>query len=71
MWEATVWALGTWVKVTALLAVLLGICWLWLGSGSGGFVLAVLAAVLIEIHLTRALLRELGTEAGMHWWWTR
>lgn len=71
MWDATIWAVATWLKLTALNAALLGICWLLFGPGSGGFVLAVTAAVLAEIHLCRLLAREWTHEASMHWWWGR
>lgn len=69
MWDATTWAVVTWLKGTVLLAVGVGICWLVYGAGSGALVLAVIAAVLVELHLTRLLLREWSHEASLRWWW--
>lgn len=69
MWEATTWALATWLKGTLLLALLVAGCWWWFGTGSGALVLAVITAVLIEIHLTRLLVREWTHEASFRWWW--
>ncbi len=69
MWETTGWALATWLKGTLLLALLVASCWWWFGTGSGALVLAVIAAVLVEIHLTRLLLREWAHEASFRWWW--
>lgn len=70
MWDATVWAALTWAKYTALLAAVVAGCWWWFGTGSGPLAVAVLVAVLAELHLTRALAREWAHEASMHWWWT-
>lgn len=70
MWDATVWALLTWLKFTALFAAVLGGCWLWFGLGSGQFALVAIAAALAEIHLIRLLNREWSHEASMHWWWS-
>jgi hypothetical protein len=69
MWEATTWALATWLKGTVLLALLVAGCWWWFGTGSGALVLTVIAAVLVEIHLTRLLVREWTHEASFRWWW--
>jgi hypothetical protein len=69
MWETTTWAVATWLKGTTVLLALLGVCWWWFGTGSGALVLAVIAAVLVEIHLTRLLLREWAHEASFRWWW--
>jgi membrane protein YdbS with pleckstrin-like domain len=70
MWDATVWAAMTWLKLTALLAVAVGVCWLVFGAGSGGFVLAVIVDAVVELYLTRQLAREWAYEATMRWWWS-
>ncbi len=63
----------TWLKLTALLTVAVGgVCWLFLGTGSGWFWGGVtLAAVAIEVQATRALAAEWSAEARHSWWWTR
>lgn len=71
MWDATVWAALTWLKLTVALVLVVAGCWWWFGTGSGQLAVAVIVAALAELHLTRALAREWATEAGMHWWWTR
>jgi membrane protein YdbS with pleckstrin-like domain len=71
MWDSTAWAVATWLKGTLILAVAVAGCWWWFGTGSGALVLAVLVAVLAEIHLTRLLIREWTHEASLHWWWGR
>lgn len=70
MWDATAWAVVTWLKGTLILAALVGVCWLVFGAGSGGFVLAVIVAALVELHLCRLLAREWTHEAALHWWWS-
>jgi hypothetical protein len=71
MWEVTEWAFITWLKLTALLAVGVGVCWLMLGTGSGWFWLGVTAAVLTDLWVARQLSREWAHEASYRWWWTR
>lgn len=68
MWAALVWVVVTWVKLTAGLAAVVGVCWLAFGSGSGWFTLAVIGAVVVELFVIRQLGRELAHEAGLHWW---
>jgi hypothetical protein len=59
----------TWLRVTFLLGlVLLVVGWVW-GFGSGAFVVAVLAAVGVELLTIRGLAREWAFEARCHWWW--
>ncbi len=70
MWAVTGWALATWLKVTAFLAVLVGVVWLVWGGGSGQFLLAVIGAVLLEVYAIRQLCREWAYEARSSWWWT-
>lgn len=69
MWDVTGWATATWLKTTAALAVGLVVCWLWLGTSSGGFVLACLGAAIAEFHVTRQLVREWTHEASLRWWY--
>jgi hypothetical protein len=71
MLEVTGWAFLTWLKLTALLALVVGGAWLALGSDSGWFWLITAAAVLLEFHLARQLVREWGHEASYRWWWAR
>ena len=69
MWDVTGWAAATWLKTTVMLAAGLGVCWLVFGAASGPFVLACLAAVLAETHVTRQLVRDWTHEASLRWWW--
>ena len=71
MWEVTGWAFVTWLKLTALLAAVVGVCWLSLGAGSGWFWVAVSAAVLTDLWVARQLTREWAHEASYRWWWAR
>lgn len=71
MFETTAWALVTWLKITALLAAIVGIAWWFLGTSHGAFWLITTGAVLAEGWLTRQLAREWGYEARYHWWWAR
>jgi hypothetical protein len=70
MWDVTTWAAATWLKLTVLNALAVGVCWLLFG-GTGGYVFVVIAAVLAEVYLTRQLVREWNFEAGLRWWWNR
>jgi hypothetical protein len=70
MWDVTAWALVTWLKSSALLALLVGVCWLAFEQHSGAFALAVIAAVLGELHISRQVVREWRHEAGYRWWWS-
>ena len=70
MWGVTGWALVTWLKVTVVLALLAGVAWLVWGGHSGQFVLAVIGAVLLEVHAIRQLCREWAYEARSSWWWS-
>jgi hypothetical protein len=71
MWEVTGWALATWAKLTALLALGVGVAWLLLGAGSGWFWAITSGAVLVDLYLARQLVREWGHEARYRWWWAR
>lgn len=71
MWNITGWALITWLKFTVLFALIVGVVWLALGSGSGWFWTAAVAAVGTDLFLARQLSREWRWEASMRWWWTR
>jgi hypothetical protein len=71
MWAVTGWVIATWLKTTLALAVAVAVCWLALGSSSGGFWLACAVAACAECFLSRQLLREWNDEAGLRWWWTR
>jgi hypothetical protein len=71
MWAVTGWVIATWLRVTAILAATVTLCWLLLGTHSGVFWLACCAAVTAELYLSRQLLREWNWEAGLRWWWTR
>ena len=70
MWATTAWALLTWAKVTAALA--LGVLLAWLTLDPGGFWLVVVLAVLADLHAARQLCREWAHEAHVTcWWWPR
>jgi hypothetical protein len=69
MWSTTGWALWTWLKVTFLLGVAIGVAALVWGAGSGQFTLAVIGAVLIELLTVRGLCREWAFDARSRWWW--
>jgi hypothetical protein len=71
MWAVTGWAAATWLRLTLALAAAIGVLWLVLGTGSGWFWAAVIAAGLIGYRATRALATEWGAEARYSWWWTR
>lgn len=71
MWSTTGRCLATWAKVTIILAALLAVAALAWGWDSGEFVLAVIAAVLLELLAVRGLLREWSFEASGTWWWWR
>lgn len=68
MWAVTGWALATWAKLTALLAVVLGVCWWQLDTST--FALACVGAALVELWLIAALFGEWVSEARSSWWWT-
>ena len=70
MWDVTGWALATWLKLTAVLAVLIGVCWLVWGGESGQFLLAVIGAGVLEVYGVRQLIREWKDEARSSWWWS-
>ncbi|WP_219414867.1 hypothetical protein [Pseudonocardia nigra] len=71
MLDVTGWAVLTWLKLTALLALAVGVCWLTLGTDSGWFWIAAAAAVVLDLYIARQLAREWGYEASLRWWWTR
>jgi hypothetical protein len=48
MWDVTEWAVVTWLKVTTVLAVIVGAFWLAFGPSSAAFALACLGAGLAE-----------------------
>ena len=69
MWTTTGHCLATWLKVTLVLGVLVlvaGIVW---GFGTGPFVIAVIAAVVLDLLAIRGLVREWAFEARGSWWW--
>jgi hypothetical protein len=70
MLAVTEWAVVTWLKLTVLLAVAVGVCWLVLGPGSGWFWAALAAAAITDLYIARQLTREWGNEASIRWWWT-
>ncbi len=67
----TCWALRTWLKLTVLLALVVGGLWLWLGTGSGWFWTALAGAGFVEWFLIRQLAREWAWQARGEWWWAR
>jgi hypothetical protein len=71
MFETTAWALITWLKLTALLAGIVTVAWLLLGTDHGGFWLITIGAILTEGWIVRQLAREWGHEARFRWWWVR
>ena len=50
--------IATWLRVTLVLAAVVGVCWLTFGEHSGGFWLVCAAAVISEGYLSRQLVRE-------------
>jgi hypothetical protein len=70
MWAVTGWALATWLKVTVVLVALVGAAWLAWGAHSGGFLLAVTGAGVLELYTVRQLCREWAYEARSSWWWS-
>jgi hypothetical protein len=71
MWAVTGWVIATWLRVTLLLAAVVAVSWLALGTHSGAFWFLCIAAAAAELYLSRQLLREWNDEAGLRWWWTR
>lgn len=71
MWDVTGWAIVTWLKITLLLAVGVGVAWLALPAGSGWFWVALLGAGAAELFTTRQLTREWVDRARWSWWWAR
>jgi len=71
MLYTTGWCLATWLKVTALLAVLTVVAGFVWGFDSGQFIVAVLAAIVLDLCAIRGLLREWAFEARGSWWWFR
>ena len=69
MWSTTGWAVWTWLKVTFLLAALVGIAALMWGVGSHQFIVAVIVAVVVELFTIRGLCREWAFDARGRWWW--
>ncbi len=71
MWAVTGWAFVTWVRITVLLGVGVGVVWLVSGVGTGPFVVVCAVAVLAEVYLVRQLHREWTYRARSSWWWSR
>ena len=69
MWATTGHCLATWLKVTLVLGVLVLIAGMVWGFGSGAFVLAVVAAIVIELIAIRGLARAWTFDARGTWWW--
>ncbi len=70
MLAVTAWALATWAKVTAGLA--LGVLLAWLTLNPGWFWLVTGLAVLADLYAARQLCREWAYEARFAcWWWPR
>lgn len=69
MWDVTGWALAVWLKITAFLAVGVGVAWLVLGDGWAWFWAACVGAVGLEVVAVRQLGREWSSEARSSWWW--
>ncbi len=70
MWAVTGWALATWLRVTAVLAALVGVALLAWGLHSTQFLLAAVGAGLLEGYTVRQLCREWAYEACSSWWWS-
>jgi hypothetical protein len=70
MGQVTGWALLTWLKLTAALA--LGVVGVWLFADKPGYTLAAaIVAVLVDLWAITALAREWAYEARSSWWWSR
>ncbi|MEJ3652539.1 hypothetical protein WEH80_06100 [Actinomycetes bacterium KLBMP 9759] len=63
------WAAFTWLKLTIVNVVIVGICWLTFGDNPG-FVLVIVFAVIAEACLIRQLGKEWRLEASLRWWWS-
>ena len=70
MGTVTAWALRTWLKLTVLLVLIVGGCWLHFGTTSGWFWVIVGLAVVAEYYVVRQLGREWSWEARATWWWS-
>ncbi|MFP5022527.1 hypothetical protein [Pseudonocardia phyllosphaerae] len=70
MGTTTLWALRTWFKLSLLLGLLVGVVWVWFGTGSGWFWTAIAAACVTEYYVVRQLGREWSWEARATWWWS-
>ncbi len=69
MLRTTARLFGTWLRVTLVLGLaVLVVGWVW-GFASGPFVLALLAASVVELLAIRGLAREWVFDARGHWWW--
>ena len=70
MGATTLWVLRTWAKLTVLFALTVGGLWLYLGTESQWFWVAVGGAGLAEWYVVRQLAREWSWEARTTWWWS-
>jgi hypothetical protein len=70
MWAVTGWVVATWLKLTAVLAVVVAVCWWQVGTDSGWFFAVCCAAVAGEVYLTGQLRKEWAHEARATWWWS-
>ena len=70
MGTTTLWALRTLAKLTALLTLIVGGTWLYLGTSSGWFWVLTATAVVAEYYVVRQLAREWSWEARATWWWS-
>lgn len=59
------WVLRSWIKMTLLLALIVGAVWLFCRTGSGGFWTSIAVAVVAEWYVVRQLARSgLPSNAG-------
>lgn len=71
MWEVTGYCLITWLRITTILAILVGIAALVWGLGSVPFWLILATAVGLDWLAIRGLAREWSYHACGRWWWPR
>lgn len=69
MWAVTAWALVMWARLTAALAVVVGVLWLTVGINDRWFWAAAVGAAFLELYAVRQLAREWTSEARSSWWW--
>ncbi|HEX2297391.1 MAG TPA: hypothetical protein VHH34_02540, partial [Pseudonocardiaceae bacterium] len=68
MWQQTERLTAIWLRITLALAAAVAMVATACGTDSGPFIVAVLAAVVLELLTVRALCREWTWQARGTWW---